>query len=619
MYSLLRLAARRRIVLAAAICIACGGSDTTAPGAPPIVTPTLAAQIGATQSAIVGTVAAENPTVLVTDNHGAHAAGITVTFTPDSGAGTVTTLSVTTDTSGTAAAGRWTVGTHAQVQHLTASATVDGTLLRATFAVTASPSKPAVLRVVSSALDGPFGATLVTPVQVVAEDMYNNPTSGVSVRFSVDTGGVISASATTATDGTASTRVRLPVTTGPVVLTIASDSLPTITTTLTSRGIRFASFTMFAGSTCGLSVEGYPYCWGNNTVGQLVPTGGVGQQHVDVPQPIAADLDLTSISLDNLGGCALRKGGSAVCWGSNVYGSNGNGHVSLQLEPITPVSGGLSFVELLRGPAVTCGTTTTGQSYCWGGGAVGQAGAANIYQSSANAPALIDSGITFHSYALGSLHTCALDPTGRAYCWGMNFEGRLGVAVASRSCGFSTVTPQGTTTIATTCSPSPVAVNTSLRFTVLAGASDATCGLDASGVTYCWGSNDLDQMGNGGIIADTVPTQVPGAPVFKQLSGHDRGFCGLTSAGDIYCWGYVTSALGVPNLICPNFADCTPTPTKLQTTRRFTSIAFTTGQICGLSDGVAYCWGENSSGSLGIGNYSRPTAGTPTEIAGQTP
>jgi alpha-tubulin suppressor-like RCC1 family protein len=607
---------RANAILAFVAALGCGGSDSVAP----TVAPALTAQAGASQSVMVATATPVSPSVTLTDSHGKHPAGITVTFTPDSGAGSVSVPIAKTDNSGVASAGVWTIGTVAAEQHLTASATVDGTVVNTTLSVTALPGRPAVIKIKSGdAQNGPYGATLLTPVQVIVTDQYGNAKPGVSVRFSVDTGGVTAATDTTSADGTASTRVRLPVTTGPVVLSVAADSVPVVTSTFTSRGIRFASFTMDANVTCGLSVEGYPYCWGDNGAGQLVPVGVPEGQNATKPWPITGDLDLKSISISNIGGCALRTDGTALCWGSNVFGANGNGNESLQLEPITAVAGGLSFVEVQRGPSTSCGTTKTGQSYCWGDGGVGQLGSANLYQTSAVKPTLVDSNITFHSYALGSLHTCALDPSGKAYCWGMDLQGRLGVAAGSVACNSTTYTPSGNTTIATTCSPSPMPVNTSVRFTTLAGASDATCGLDSGGTTYCWGSNDLEQLGNGSIIPDTVPAQVPGAPAFKQLSAHDRGFCGLTSAGDIYCWGYVGSIVGVPNLNCPNYSDCTPTPTKVQAGRQFSSISFTTGQLCGITDGIAYCWGNDYHGALGIGVGNDLGVGVPTQVSGQSP
>lgn len=607
----------RAAIFATAIAVlACGGSDSTAPG----VEPALAIQGGATQSATVGTATPAAPSVVITDRHGAHPAGVVVTFTPDSGAGSVAVTTATTNAAGVASAGAWTLGTRAQEQHLSATATVDGTVLHATFVTTAVADRAATMKIASGGTqDGPFGATLATPVRVLVTDRYDNPKAGVTIRFGVDSGAVTDASATTGADGTASTRVRLPVTTGAVLLSATADSIATVTSTLTSRGVRFASFSIDANNTCGLSIEGYPYCWGDNGAGQLTILGVPAGQNAPTPQPIAGDNDFTSISLANVGGCGLRTDGSAVCWGSNVYGANGNGTTSLQLAAPAPVVGNLTFVEVQRGPGTTCGATKSGQAYCWGGGGMGQLGSLAVYQLTSSRPALVDGGLTLHSFALGTLHSCALDPAGQAYCWGSDWNGRLGVTAGSRACTISVITSTGTTTTPTTCSPTPVAVSTTARFATLAATSDATCGLTATGDTYCWGSNDFGELGTGGFTSNTVPAQVQGVPAFRELHGHDRGFCGLTSGGDIYCWGYVTSVLGVPYQSCTTYNDCTPTPTRVQAGRQFSTIAFTTGQLCGLSNGVAYCWGLNYHGALGIGVSDGIPVPTPTQVSGQTP
>jgi alpha-tubulin suppressor-like RCC1 family protein len=605
-------------VLMAAIFFGCGGgSDSTGPHTPnapvaPPATATLSARTDASQSATVATAAASNPTVLVTDTLGAHPSGIIVTFTPDSGAGSVAVPSVPTDASGLASSGVWTIGTRAQSQRLTATATVDGTVLHTTFTVSAQPGPPATLKVVSGgAQDGPYGATLVTPVQVLVADKFSNPTAGAVVQFSVDSGGVTAALDTAGADGTASTRIRLPQTPGRVVLLVTSGSIPSVTTTLTSRGIRFASFSLNGNATCGLSVEGYPYCWGGNSIGQLTPVTGVpAGQDVGSPHALSADLDLTSLSLDNIGGCGLRTDGIGICWGDDQEGQNGDGHTSDQFEPVSRVAGDLSFVEIQRGNLTTCGTTKTGESYCWGRSVAGEVGAAIDYLSSTSSPLLIDGGRTFHSYALGTLYSCALDPQGQAYCWGSDLQGRLGVASASVACG--TPTP-------TTCAPSPVAVETSVRFASLVAEFETTCGLDANGATYCWGGNDFGALGNGGTVSDATVKQVQGVPAFKQLSGHDRGFCGLTASGDIYCWGLIEPSLGVASQNCGTAGFCTPTPTKVQAGRQFSSITFTTEQLCGVSDGVGYCWGNDSHGALGIGVVNGPAVSTPTQVAGQAP
>lgn len=613
--------------LAALLALACGGDSPTAPPPDPptpppptssAVAPTIKATAGDSASAIVGQAPAQVPTIVITDTLGKHPSGIVVRFTPDSVSGSVASPNTATDTLGVASAGKWTLGVQTGVQHLTASALVDGTTLQVTFTATAKPVIPASLALVSGgAQSGPMGASLVTPTVIRALDRDGKPVRGAVIRFGVDSGAVLTATGVTAADGTVSTRMRLPMAAGSAVLTASVDSGPSVQSTFTAHGIHFVQMGVYGNDACGLSVEGYLYCWGDNSVGQLAEFGITKGQDALSPQP-TGDLSLVSFSLQSEGGCGLHADSTATCWGSNTYGNNGNGQENNAVEAPSSVTGQLKFVELGRGPSVSCGTTTGGQSYCWGAGGLGQIGNATYYGSSTPQPVAIDGGITFHSYALGNLHTCALDPSGQAYCWGADWDGRLGVASASRTCN-KTVISGGTTTITPeTCSASPVTVNTSVRFTMLSASDDATCGETAAGETYCWGSNSAGELATGDNTPRTDPTKIAGLPPLVELHGSMMGFCGLTAAGDIYCWGGGAGNLGGNNA-CSNSPSCQTVPMKLNVSRQFSTIAFTLAQMCGISSGVAYCWGENYHGVMGIGSVTPPYTPTPTAVLDQTP
>ena len=63
-------------------------------------------------------------------------------------------------------------------------------------------------------------------------------------------------------------------------------------------------------------------------------------------------------------------------------------------------------------------------------------------------------------------HTCAVASDGKAYCWGRNFNGQLGIGVAGGK--FNT--------------PQPVA--TSLTFQSVQASKEHTCGLTTGGQMY---------------------------------------------------------------------------------------------------------------------------------------
>lgn len=199
---------------------------------------------------------------------------------------------------------------------------------------------------------------------------------------------------------------------------------------------------------------------------------------------------------------------------------------------------------------------------------------------------------TFALVSAGSFHTCGLTHAGTAYCWGANESGELG---------------DGTTTEST----APVAVNGGLTFAALSVGAAWTCGLTPAGAAYCWGNNGAGELGNGGTTNSTTPVAVSGGLTFALLSAGGDHNCGRTPAGVAYCWGYnAWGQLGASSAqTCPSASPdlCSTTPVMVTGGLAFAAISAGDGHTCGLTaNGVAYCWGYNADGRLGIGTTSGP-------------
>ncbi len=110
-----RFAGACQFVAAATVALAaagCGGSGSTTTNPPPTnTTPaSVVVQAGDGQLAAPGAAVATSPAVLVTNSAGQPLAGVTVTFSVDSGGGSLSTASATTGANGIATAGTWTLG-----------------------------------------------------------------------------------------------------------------------------------------------------------------------------------------------------------------------------------------------------------------------------------------------------------------------------------------------------------------------------------------------------------------------------------------------------------------------------------------------------------------------------
>jgi hypothetical protein len=106
----------RRIVALSILLSACSGgsssdSTPTSPSTPaaPVAT-SITFSSGSGQTVRISSAAPLAPSAVVRDQHGAVMSGVTVTFSVTSGGGSVTGATATTDATGTATVGSWTVG-----------------------------------------------------------------------------------------------------------------------------------------------------------------------------------------------------------------------------------------------------------------------------------------------------------------------------------------------------------------------------------------------------------------------------------------------------------------------------------------------------------------------------
>src|SRR5664280_1169219 len=98
---------------------------------------------------------------------------------------------------------------------------------------------------------------------------------------------------------------------------------------------------------------------------------------------------------------------------------------TLVAGPVPPASATLAPVQVVTGYAHTCALAPSGQAYCWGLNGYGQLGD-NSTTDRSTPVAVQQGGVTFTSITGGGWHTCGLTGAGAAWCWGYNGNGQLG-------------------------------------------------------------------------------------------------------------------------------------------------------------------------------------------------
>ena len=274
--------------------------------------------------------------------------------------------------------------------------------------------------------------------------------------------------------------------------------------------------------TCGLAAEGRVWCWGDNSRGQL----GDGTRD-SRPEPVAAATDtrFDSIVAGQLHVCGVTTAGDVWCWGAYASGQLGTAAGADQLVPAPSAPEPALDRLALGGHTHSCGLTAEGAAYCWGNNTFGQLGDGQQTNAAQASPRPVAGGHVFTELVLGQQHTCGLASDGAAWCWGSNRDGQLGTGGG----GSSGQVPE---------SLEPIAVVGGHAFVALTGGGLHTCGVDREGAAWCWGANPDGRVGDGQ-RGETVlePTAVAGALRFDVLRGGEEYTCGITDAGAVHCWG----------------------------------------------------------------------------------
>jgi alpha-tubulin suppressor-like RCC1 family protein len=299
------------------------------------------------------------------------------------------------------------------------------------------------------------------------------------------------------------------------------------------------------------------FCLGLGGAGVL--GDGSSEQHLSgVPMQIPIDAPIETMGLGLTHACARTRDGVTRCWGDNGSGQIGDGTSGPDNERLVPT------------PAVP-----------WGGGPIA-------------------TGWT--AAALGPSTACGLRE-GAPWCWGSRAAGALGND-DDVECQVSDPTECSLTT--------PVEVAGTGVFSTLSVGSSFACALRDDGTLWCWGSNELGQLGNDDEAA-LVPVQVGAQNDWTDVDVGGGSTCGLRSPGSLWCWG--DDEFG--ELGDGTAGEFSTTPTQVGADADWIDVVVGMHHVCGLrAGGTLACWGHNLHGQLGIGAETEEPMPTPSVVAG---
>ena len=234
--------------------------------------------------------------------------------------------------------------------------------------------------------------------------------------------------------------------------------------------------------------DGTVAAWGYNYYGQLAqPDAGYAEP---LPKLIPGMSGVVAVSASYNVACAVLADGTVLCWGYGESDLLGTSDSAVFQAPPLPVENLQDAVEVSVGQGQTCARLQEGTVSCWGENYNDQAGQPGQGIVNTATPIADFGGAT--SISCGDSFSCAVaGDAGAVSCWGYNVDGVFGGTMSSE------------------VSSSPVAVGLNGASRVAAG-DHHVCALERDGTVWCWGGNDVGQLGLGDTVATVTPTQVPG-------------------------------------------------------------------------------------------------------------
>lgn len=283
---------------------------------------------------------------------------------------------------------------------------------------------------------------------------------------------------------------------------------------------------------CALLGSGEVRCWGEEPfVGGPLPTTG-SRLAVPVETETGARLaNIVRLSAGRSHVCALAMDGRTYCWGGNDYGQLGTGDTTPRLRATfaTELPGG---PERLVTAAFRTQVLVAGALSGVGEDDDGELGGPTESASGFSATRVVAGRVSAADALLGTLeNTCVVSSTGGPSCWGHD-SWVLGASPTLEACG-------GTCTL----TPTPVTVGAGIELAFVSGdpAGDAVIGATGAGELIGWGSNYghvLDPSGSISARPEVVRLPSLGGRVVNAVAiGRQTACAILSESAEVWCWG----------------------------------------------------------------------------------
>ena len=346
--------------------------------------------------------------------------------------------------------------------------------------------------------------------------------------------------------------------------------------------------------TCAIREDHTLWCWGRNANGQL----GTHDDSSGLTEPEQVGDGLwREVIAEAIHTCGIQMDGTLWCWGDYDQGQP-------ELDDETPrhwfperVRGHLNWRTLSTSRLHSCGIRKDGTLWCWGRAIDGQLGQEEYSFEQNQSPQRVGRESDWKFVDVGRAHTCGIREDQTLWCWGANEEGQLGVG---RGMYFGDEGPER--------------VGEDSDWTSVTAGREHTCGIRNDGTLWCLGNSRMGQLGNGDDTRNRYyPKQIGTRSDWAQVVAAGRHACGIRDDQSLWCWG----RNDVGQLGVGESSQLHSTPTRVGEASHWTSVstnaslsatAFHTHALD--ENGQGWSFGSNDDGQLGDGTLweKTPTA-----------
>jgi hypothetical protein len=280
---------------------------------------------------------------------------------------------------------------------------------------------------------------------------------------------------------------------------------------------------------CAVLTNGHVYCWGTNTSGEVGTQPLRDGSLVSAPfatevSPAISDAVSVFVMTDGLysygSSCAVRAGGTVVCWGSNLMGQIGFDSSQREIPGPTEMAGISGVSKLSSNGLTTCVIATGSAVKCVGElipGGVRPRGSLVFTMTP------YSSGVTDLAVGLGG-------NLGGGWWFDSNL---CAVKDGTTSCIGALNRNSGVIELS---SPAAIASPTGAQKLAQAGGP-TNCSLAQGGAVWCWGDNTYGVLQDGTTMDNQDSTAVPGIPLSMHVAVAYAEVCVVPIGGGYRCWG----------------------------------------------------------------------------------